>query len=120
MGDFAEGEYVSHWRWSRRKRPPLEYQLPLIDKEVAEVNMHMDRIDYVLDKVGCKKKYLAMGNHDNWYNAFVEENPYLEQYKPETLFKIKSNLIGEKADIKCPYAYGRSLINFPPRQTKYR
>ena len=30
LGDFAEGEYVSHWRWSRRKRPPLEYQLPLI------------------------------------------------------------------------------------------
>ncbi len=89
LGDFAEGEMVSHWRWSRRKRPPLEYQLPLIDKEADEVNMHMDRIDYVLDQVGCKKRYLAMGNHDNWYNAFVEENPYLEQYKPENLFKIK-------------------------------
>ena len=49
----------------------------------------MDRIDKVLDKVGCKKKYLAMGNHDNWYNAFVEENPYLDGYKPEHLFKIK-------------------------------
>ena len=33
LGDFAEGEMVSHWRWSRRRRPPLEYQLPLIDKE---------------------------------------------------------------------------------------
>ena len=89
LGDFAEGEYVSHWRWSRRRRPPLEYQLPLIDKEADQVNHHMDRIDKALDKVGCKKKYLAMGNHDNWYNAFVEENPYLEQYKPEHLFKIK-------------------------------
>ena len=78
LGDFAEGEMVSHWRWSRRRRPPLEYQLPLIDKEADEVNFHMDRIDKVLDKVGCKKKYLAMGNHDAWYNQFVEENPYLE------------------------------------------
>ena len=89
LGDFAEGEYVSHWRWSRRKRPPLEYQLPLIDKEADEVNYHLDRIDKVLKKVGCKKKYLAMGNHDNWYNSFVEENPYLEGYKPENLFKVE-------------------------------
>ena len=89
LGDFAEGEYVSHWRWQRRRRPPLEYQLPLIDKEADEVNYHMDRIDKALDKVGCKKKYLAMGNHDAWYNQFVEENPFLEQYKPENLFKIE-------------------------------
>ena len=61
----------------------------MIDKEAEEVNFHMDRIDKVLDKVGCKKKYLAMGNHDAWYNQFVEENPYLEQYTPENLFKIK-------------------------------
>jgi hypothetical protein len=50
LGDFAEGEFVSHWRWSRRKRPPLEYQLPLITKEADIVNHHMDRIDKVLDK----------------------------------------------------------------------
>ena len=55
LGDFAEGEYVSHWRWSRRKRPPLEYQLPLIHKEADEVNYHLDRIDKALKKVGCKK-----------------------------------------------------------------
>ena len=30
-----------------------------------------------------------MGNHDNWYNAFVEENPYLDKYKPETLFNVE-------------------------------
>ena len=54
--DFTEGEYVSHWRWQRRKRPTLEYQLPLIDKEADEVHYHMDRIDKALGKVGCKKK----------------------------------------------------------------
>ena len=89
LGDFAEGEMVSHWRWSRRKRPPLEYQLPLIDQEADLVNLHLDMIDKVLKKVGCKRKYLAMGNHEAWYNNFVEENPFLDKYLPENLFKIE-------------------------------
>ena len=88
LGDFAEGEYVSHWRWSRRKRP-LEYQLPLIDKEADQVNYHLDRIDKALKKVGCKEILSCMGNHNAWYDAFVDENPYLEQYKPQNLFKIE-------------------------------
>ena len=36
LGDTIDGESVSHWQWSKKKRPPLEYQLPAIDKEIEE------------------------------------------------------------------------------------
>ena len=34
LGDVGEWESVSGHRWKRRKRPPLEYILPLVDKEI--------------------------------------------------------------------------------------
>ena len=88
LGDFADGESVSHWRWKRRKRPPLEYQLPEIDTEVKEVNKGLDRIDNVLESVGCAKKAVAQGNHEVWYDNFVEENPYLTKYTSKRIFKM--------------------------------
>ncbi len=36
LGDVGEWESVSGHRYKRRKRPPLEYQLPEIDKEIKE------------------------------------------------------------------------------------
>ena len=60
IGDAIDGESVSHWQWSKKKRPPLEYQLPAIDKEIKEGNKGLDRIDKVLKKVGCERKDLAM------------------------------------------------------------
>jgi predicted phosphodiesterase len=80
LGDVSEASSVSGHRWKRRKRPPLEYQLPLIDKELQAVNKEIDKFDAVLDKVKCKERYILAGNHDEWYDAFVLENPYLEQY----------------------------------------
>ena len=38
LGDVGEWESVSGHRYKRRKRPPLEYQLPEIDKEIKAVN----------------------------------------------------------------------------------
>ena len=38
LGDVGEWESVSAWQWKGKKQPPLEYQLPLIDKEIKEVN----------------------------------------------------------------------------------
>ena len=89
LGDVGEWESVSHWQWKRKKRPPLEYQIPDIDKEVAHVNAGMDSIDEVLDKVNCKTKYFLEGNHDDWLNRFVHENPYLKQYKVEKCLNLK-------------------------------
>ncbi len=81
LGDVGEFESVSAWKYKRRKRPPLEYMLPLIDKEIKEVNKELDKIDEVLDKVGCKERHILAGNHDEWLDAWVEENPFLPEYK---------------------------------------
>lgn len=80
LGDIGEWESVSHWQWKKKRRPPLEYQLPQVDLEVSEVNGGLDRIDEALDKVKCKEKHITVGNHDDWLDRFVEENPYLTQY----------------------------------------
>ena len=88
LGDVIDGESVSHWQWSKKKRPPLEYQLPAIKKEIKEGNKGLDRIDRALDKVGCKKKQFAQGNHEKWFDHFVEENPYLEHYGSRRAFKF--------------------------------
>ena len=50
LGDVGEWETVSAWRWKRKKKPPLEYQLPAIDKEIKLVNKQIDRFDKILDK----------------------------------------------------------------------
>ena len=80
LGDVGEWSSVSGHRYKRRKRPPLEYQLPEIDKEIKEVNKQIDRFDKALDKVKCNTRHILAGNHDEWLDAFVEENPYLDQY----------------------------------------
>ena len=88
LGDAIDGESVSHWQWSKKKRPPLEYQLPAIKEEIKQGNKGLDRIDRALDKVGCKKKQFAQGNHEKWFDHFVEENPYLEHYGSRRAFKF--------------------------------
>lgn len=88
LGDTIDGESVSHWQWSKKKRPPLEYQLPAIKEEIKQGNKGLDRIDKALDKVGCKKKQFAQGNHEKWFDHFVEENPYLEHYGSRRAFKF--------------------------------
>ena len=37
----------------------------------------MDIIDESLDKANVKEKHFVEGNHEDWLNRFVEENPYL-------------------------------------------
>jgi len=81
LGDVGEWESVSHWQWKKKKRPPLEYQLPYVDKEIEDVNKGLDTIDKALAKVNCTEKYMIEGNHDDWLNRFVIENPYLRGYK---------------------------------------
>ncbi len=89
LGDVGEWHGCSHWQWKKRKRPPLEYQLPFIDKDVKDVNDGMDIIDESLDKANTKEKHMIEGNHDDWMNRFVEENPYLTQYKFADIVNLK-------------------------------
>ena len=88
LGDTIDGASVSHWQWSKKRRPPLEYQLPAIDEEIKQGNKGLDRIDKVLDKIKCTRKQFAQGNHEKWFDHFVEENPYLEDYGSRRAFKF--------------------------------
>ena len=38
LGDVGEWHGCSHWQWRKKKRPPLEYQTPFIDKDIKDVN----------------------------------------------------------------------------------
>ncbi len=88
LGDVGEWHGCSHWQWRKKKRPPIEYQLPFIDKDIKDVNSGMDIIDESLDKVNCKEKYMIEGNHDDWMNRFTEEHPYLN-YEFHKVVKLK-------------------------------
>ena len=88
LGDVGEWESVSQWRWKRKKRPPLEYMMPGIEKEIKAVNAGMDTIDSALDAVKCDERHFIEGNHDNWLNRFVEGYPYLPQYKVKSALKL--------------------------------
>ena len=89
LGDVGEWHGSSHWQWRKKKRPPLEYQIPFIDKDIVDVNKGIDMLDESLDKVNCKEKYMIEGNHDDWMNRFVEEHPYLERYRFEKCVDLK-------------------------------
>jgi len=62
LGDVGEWESVSHWQWKKKRRPPLEYQLPFVHKEIEAVNKGLDIIDESLDKVNCKEKIMLEYN----------------------------------------------------------
>jgi hypothetical protein len=63
--------------------------MPFIDKDVKDVNRGMDLIDESLDKANCKEKYMIEGNHDDWMNRFVDENPFLTNYRFNECVKLK-------------------------------
>ena len=81
LGDVGEWSAFSHWKWKRKKAPPLEFLIKDFDKDVRDVNRGMDIIDEALDKAGCKEKHITEGNHDDWLNMAVEKYPYISQYK---------------------------------------
>tara|TARA_Y100000310_G_scaffold122387_1_gene121053 strand:+ start:58 stop:834 length:777 start_codon:yes stop_codon:yes gene_type:complete len=89
LGDFGEWGSVSHWQWKRKKKPPLEYLMPRIDKDVKVVNELFDKIDESLDKAKVKDRHAIQGNHDEWLDFFVEEHPYLPQYRYDKACSIK-------------------------------
>ena len=86
LGDVGEWFGCSHWQWKKKKRPPLEIQMPRIDQDVIDVNKGMDQIDESLDKVNVREKYMIEGNHDDWMNRFYEEN----EHKVFKVYKFKN------------------------------
>ena len=89
LGDTGESENFSHWKWKRKRKPPLEMLIPQLETDVIDVNDGMDIIDESLDKVGCEEKHFCEGNHELWLQMFVEEHPYVPQYATENALKLK-------------------------------
>ena len=89
LGDVGEWSGFSHWKWKRKKAPPLEFLIKDFDKDVKAVNKGLDQIDEALDKVNCKEKYITEGNHDDWCNLAVQKYPYIPQYKFSKSVKLK-------------------------------
>jgi len=84
LGDVGEWSSVSAWRYKSKKLPPLEYQLPFVDEEIAEVNSMLD----LFDKFEIEHKYMLQGNHDLWLDNFVERHPYMSDYTFRKACKI--------------------------------
>ena len=59
LGDVGEWASFSHWKWKRKKAPPLEIMIEGFEQDVKEVNVGMDWIDESLDKANCKEKYIT-------------------------------------------------------------
>ena len=102
LGDIGEFHSASGWRYKRQKRPPLEFILPEIDEDVQAANDGLDQFDKVLDAIKCKERYMLEGNHDAWLNSFVEEHPYLKEYKFANAIRLSDR--GYKY-----YPYGKYL-----------
>ena len=45
LGDLGEWGSVSHWQWKRKKKPPLEYITPRIEKDIISVYEFLDDMD---------------------------------------------------------------------------
>ena len=110
LGDLGEWGSVSHWQWKKKKKPPLECLMPRIEKDVDAANKLLDEIDESLDKVNVKVKHMCEGNHDAWLDGFVEEHPYLPQYKFNNACNLakrgyKYHVMGEYLKVGKLYFY---------------
>ena len=89
LGDTGEWAHFSTHYWKGRNAKPMEDLIPLLDKDVKDVNKGMDCIDKSLNKVGVKERHFIQGNHEVWLDNFVTRYPYLKQYLTENALRLK-------------------------------
>ena len=89
LGDTGEWEHFSSHYWKGRSAKPMEDLIPLLDKDVSDVNAGMDIIDKSLDKVNCKERHFIQGNHEVWLDKFVVRYPYLKEYTTYNALRLK-------------------------------
>lgn len=78
IGDFMDMEPISHW--CKNKRKTLENRRLIEDYVIG--NLLLDEFDKRLSKNA--KKYYFWGNHEDWYNQFIEEVPALDGFADPT------------------------------------
>ena len=89
LGDTGEWEHFSSHYWKGRSAKPMEDLIPLLDKDVSDVNAGMDIIDKSLDKDNCKERHFVQGNHEVWLDKFVVRYPYLKEYTTYNALRLK-------------------------------
>ena len=89
LGDTGEWEHFSSHYWKGRSAKPMEDLIPLLDKDVSDVNAGMDIIDKSLDKANCKERHFIQGNHEVWLDKFVVRYPYLKEYTTYNALRLK-------------------------------
>jgi len=90
IGDVGEWESVSHWKWSRQRRPPLQYVLDQLQEEAEYVNAGMDNISAAFKSAKTKDLHIIEGNHEVWVDGLVHENSHLRKdWAPENLLRLK-------------------------------
>lgn len=109
LGDLGEWESVSHWNWKKKKKPSLEYLLPIVDEEIKKVNREIDRLDMHLDHAGVSERIVLTGNHDEWINDFSAYYPYLKGYTFEKACKFDKRGWDVKPHNE-PFRYGGSKL----------
>lgn len=77
LGDFGECHSVSRHEKRIKNPPPLEYLLPDIHEDIIVINDALDEVDECLAEAGVQEKIYIQGNHDRWFDLFVESYPYL-------------------------------------------
>ena len=83
-GDFMDMDPISHW--TKNKRKTLEGRRLMEDYVIA--NQVLDEMDKRLPSNA--EKYFFWGNHEDWYNQFIEEVPAMEGYgDPNTELKLE-------------------------------
>ena len=89
LGDMGEWDSVSAWKYKKKKRPPVEYIIKDVKKDIKSVEKVLDRFDASCALAGVKKKYMLLGNHEMWLDNFIEEHPYLEnEYSPKACMDL--------------------------------
>jgi len=91
IGDVGEWSGASHWKWSRRSRPPIQYVLSDIERDAAAVGEDLDLLDSALETAGTKDKLILLGNHDQWVINMTEELADVldPRFKIENLLRAK-------------------------------
>ena len=78
LGDYMDMEPISHW--NKNKKKTLEGRRLMEDYVVG--NVLLDEFDKRLPSNA--PKYYFWGNHEDWYNQFIEELPALEGFADPT------------------------------------
>ena len=88
LGDTGEWELFSNHYWKNKEKPPLEVLIPMLNKEVNQVNKGMDIIDSSLNKIDCKERHFIQGNHEVWLDNFVYRHPYLPSFETKSALML--------------------------------